>query len=73
MVREALEEKEEEEEEEEEEEVAGGCRPTPKHFVLPRDCTEDMLEQVLKFRSSGRVPAATWMHPINGAVLVRSS
>lgn len=45
----------------------------PCKLIIPSTITDEELEPVFAFRSKGRIPALTWIHPINRAVITRSS
>jgi hypothetical protein len=45
----------------------------PSHFIIPAIFSDEDILAVGKFRSRERVPAVTWKHPSNQAVLARSS
>ena len=43
----------------------------PSVLVFPRNATDDLLAEVATFRNRRRLPALSWLHPENGAALVR--
>eukprot|EP01119_Soliformovum_irregulare_P020386 TRINITY_DN6591_c0_g2_i1.p1 TRINITY_DN6591_c0_g2~~TRINITY_DN6591_c0_g2_i1.p1 ORF type:complete len:640 (-),score=178.11 TRINITY_DN6591_c0_g2_i1:428-2347(-) len=45
----------------------------PSKIVVPIGMTDEDLDSVFAYRSKGRIPALTWVHPITRAALVRSS
>jgi myotubularin-related protein 3/4 len=49
------------------------CSSYPKLFIVPNDVSDDVLFEVAKYRSMGRIPAVVWRHKVNGCVLARSS
>ncbi|KAJ7530934.1 hypothetical protein O6H91_14G025600 [Diphasiastrum complanatum] len=49
------------------------CPTYPSLFVVPASVSDDEVQQAAIFRARGRVPVLCWLHPENGAVLVRSS
>ena len=48
------------------------CPSYPALLVVPAAVDDQLLRSCSRFRSKGRVPALTWLHP-NGAALCRSS
>lgn len=49
------------------------CPTYPSLFIAPLSISDDEVLQAATFRARGRLPAITWCHPENGAVLARSS
>ncbi|CAB4037376.1 Hypothetical predicted protein [Paramuricea clavata] len=49
------------------------CSSYPKLHIVPSLITDEMLENIAKFRASRRFPSAVWRHSKNGAVIVRCS
>ena len=49
------------------------CDTYPSILVVPSKLADVDLFQVAEFRSRGRLPVVTWVHPVNGAVLARCS
>ncbi|XP_018569560.1 myotubularin-related protein 3 isoform X2 [Anoplophora glabripennis] len=49
------------------------CPTYPPYLLVPSCINDDVLENVAKFRSSRRIPAAVWRHTRNGAVIARCS
>ncbi|KAL7714990.1 phosphatidylinositol-3 [Entamoeba marina] len=45
----------------------------PSLILVPAKATDNMISEAMKHRSKQRFPAVTWIHPKNGAVLVRSA
>ncbi|KDO19325.1 hypothetical protein SPRG_15527 [Saprolegnia parasitica CBS 223.65] len=45
----------------------------PQTLIVPAAISDDMLLEAAQFRSIGRIPALTWLHPETGASLTRSS
>jgi hypothetical protein len=51
------------------------CDTYPAAYLVPAEhrFSDADLAEVASFRSRGRLPVVTWMHPTTGALLVRSS
>ena len=49
------------------------CETYPTSLVVPAAVTDDALSAAAAFRSKGRVPALTWLHPLTGAAVCRSA
>ncbi|KAH9321797.1 hypothetical protein KI387_016436, partial [Taxus chinensis] len=49
------------------------CPTYPSQFLAPSNISDEELSQAAIFRARGRLPVVTWCHPVNGAVLARSS
>eukprot|EP00127_Corallochytrium_limacisporum_P005127 Clim_evm33s199 gene=Clim_evmTU33s199 len=49
------------------------CDSYPNVLVVPRDIPDDEIPVVADFRSKRRFAVATWVHPVNGRALMRSS
>lgn len=49
------------------------CASYPPILVVPECISDEHMIKVSRERSTGRVPALTWVHPTNGASLTRSS
>uniref|UniRef100_UPI003590247E myotubularin-related protein 2-like isoform X2 n=1 Tax=Myxine glutinosa TaxID=7769 RepID=UPI003590247E len=49
------------------------CDTYPAMLGVPRDCTDDDMRRVASFRSRGRIPILSWLHPGNLASLARCS
>lgn len=49
------------------------CESYPSHLVLPRNMSTEEIYAVAAFRSKGRIPALTWIHPSNTSSLWRCS
>lgn len=47
------------------------CDSYPAILVVPSAASEDDLRQVAQFRSKGRIPALSWLHPESQASLTR--
>eukprot|EP00041_Stephanoeca_diplocostata_P036355 m.1323399 g.1323399 ORF g.1323399 m.1323399 type:complete len:648 (-) comp24849_c0_seq9:2839-4782(-) len=45
----------------------------PSRFAVPAALTDENIRQVAAFRSKGRMPALSWVHPRNKASLTRSA
>jgi myotubularin-related protein 1/2 len=45
----------------------------PSIFAVPTTATDDDLKAVASFRSRGRIPILSWLHPITHAAIVRCS
>lgn len=44
----------------------------PSKIIVPIGISDDELDAVFAYRSKGRIPALSWVHPTNHAVLTRS-
>ncbi|XP_018588947.1 myotubularin-like isoform X1 [Scleropages formosus] len=49
------------------------CDTYPTVLVVPKKATDEDLRKVAAFRSRGRIPVLSWIHPENQAVIVRCS
>ncbi|XP_062820128.1 myotubularin isoform X5 [Anolis carolinensis] len=49
------------------------CDTYPSLLVVPYNTTDDDLKKVSAFRSRGRIPVLSWIHPENQAVITRCS
>lgn len=49
------------------------CDSYPATLVVPSAASEDDLRQVAQFRSRGRIPVLSWLHPESQASLTRCS
>lgn len=49
------------------------CDTYPSILAVPGDFSDDMLMLCASFRSRGRVPVLSWMHPESRASLTRCS
>eukprot|EP00003_Mantamonas_plastica_P029268 TRINITY_DN68_c0_g1_i10.p1 TRINITY_DN68_c0_g1~~TRINITY_DN68_c0_g1_i10.p1 ORF type:complete len:1216 (-),score=382.55 TRINITY_DN68_c0_g1_i10:437-4084(-) len=47
------------------------CRTYPSMLAVPADITDEHLGNVAKFRSKGRLPSVSWIHPRKNVVLMR--
>eukprot|EP00727_Mastigamoeba_balamuthi_P007541 m51a1_g3407 putative myotubularin isoform x1 (1148) ;mRNA; f:559739-564043 len=47
------------------------CATYPQLLCVPAAFSDRDLEKVFFFRSKGRIPVLTWLHPHNGAALLR--
>lgn len=45
----------------------------PATLAVPADATDDLLLSVQSFRSRGRIPVLSWIHPNNKATITRAS
>ncbi|KAL4230478.1 Myotubularin-related protein 2 [Mactra antiquata] len=45
----------------------------PSVFAVPHQASDDFLKQVAVFRSRGRLPVLSWIHPKSQATITRSS
>ncbi|OQR81936.1 myotubularin-related protein 2-like isoform 2 [Thraustotheca clavata] len=45
----------------------------PSQLIVPAKITDETLLEAAQFRSIGRIPTLTWLHPVHGASLSRSS
>eukprot|EP01102_Stenamoeba_stenopodia_P014112 TRINITY_DN4658_c0_g1_i2.p1 TRINITY_DN4658_c0_g1~~TRINITY_DN4658_c0_g1_i2.p1 ORF type:complete len:1077 (+),score=251.60 TRINITY_DN4658_c0_g1_i2:182-3412(+) len=53
--------------------IYGMCESYPNHVVCPVTITDEVLDAVAKYRSRGRLPALSWIHPTNEATITRCS
>ncbi|KAL5488677.1 hypothetical protein EMCRGX_G017654 [Ephydatia muelleri] len=49
------------------------CETYPPIFSVPSNCDDHMIEVVSQFRSKGRLPVLSWLHPVTHASITRSS
>ncbi|XP_026467361.1 myotubularin-related protein 2-like [Ctenocephalides felis] len=49
------------------------CDSYPSVWAVPVSCTDDDLRAVAAFRSRGRLPVLSWIHPISQASITRCS
>jgi hypothetical protein len=49
------------------------CSTYPRLLVLPKNADKKTLFSSSHFRSQGRIPVLSWIHPLNQASLTRSS
>ena len=49
------------------------CSTYPPTLCVPRYVSDDALKLAASYRSSNRLPVLTWIHPLTGASLCRSS
>ncbi|OWZ21486.1 Alpha-1,3-mannosyltransferase [Phytophthora megakarya] len=49
------------------------CETYPRHLIVPADISDVRLKTAAAFRSHQRLPVVSWIHPSNGATIVRSS
>ncbi|XP_066495975.1 myotubularin isoform X1 [Tiliqua scincoides] len=49
------------------------CDTYPSLLVVPYNATDEDLRKVAAFRSRGRIPVLSWIHPENLAVIMRCS
>ncbi|KAG2389624.1 hypothetical protein C9374_014184 [Naegleria lovaniensis] len=49
------------------------CDTYPEHLIVPKDVNDEMLVAASLFRSKGRIPILSWIHPIKKLCIVRSS
>jgi hypothetical protein len=49
------------------------CRTYPQRLVVPSACSDRDIRRASQWRSRCRIPCLTWLNPITGAALVRSS
>jgi len=49
------------------------CETYPRVLVVPKDAEDTDLFEVAKFRSKGRIPVLSWIHPDSQATICRSS
>ncbi|XP_052280564.1 myotubularin-related protein 2-like [Dreissena polymorpha] len=45
----------------------------PSYFAVPKQANDDFLRQVATFRSRGRIPVLSWIHPKSQATITRAS
>jgi len=41
------------------------CESYPNYVVCPSTITDEVLDAVARYRSRGRLPALSWIHPTN--------
>lgn len=49
------------------------CPSYPPLMIVPTSLSDEHIIRSSKERSAGRLPALTWIHPLNGASITRSS
>ncbi|XP_030377532.1 myotubularin-related protein 2 [Scaptodrosophila lebanonensis] len=49
------------------------CDSYPAVWAVPKAASDDFLRRVVQFRSRGRLPVLSWMHPKSQATITRSS
>lgn len=49
------------------------CDTYPQYLMVPHYATDEDLQKVAAFRSRGRIPVASWVHPENQAAIMRCS
>lgn len=49
------------------------CDSYPPIWAVPSQVTEEDLRQVVQFRSRGRAPVLSWIHPESQATITRAS
>mmetsp|Transcript_4029 Transcript_4029/g.8653 ORF Transcript_4029/g.8653 Transcript_4029/m.8653 type:complete len:609 (+) Transcript_4029:134-1960(+) len=49
------------------------CNSYPRFLVVPQNVGDDVIQGSAAFRSSGRLPVVTWVHPRTRAVMARSA
>lgn len=49
------------------------CDSYPAILAVPAQASDEDLRQVAAFRSRGRIPVLSWMHPESQATITRSS
>ncbi|ETK87943.1 hypothetical protein, variant 1 [Phytophthora nicotianae CJ01A1] len=49
------------------------CETYPRHLIVPADISDVRLKAAAAFRAHQRLPVVSWIHPSNGATIVRSS
>ncbi|KAL9642844.1 hypothetical protein ABK040_015815 [Willaertia magna] len=49
------------------------CDTYPEQLIVPREISDEMLIAAAAFRSKGRIPVLTWVHPSNKCCISRSS
>jgi hypothetical protein len=42
------------------------CESYPRVFIVPMSVSDNQMRVVASFRSKGRVPVLTWLHPKTG-------
>ena len=47
------------------------CATYPQVLLFPEVTTDEEISEVAKFRSKQRLPSFSWVHPANGAAIVR--
>lgn len=51
----------------------GVCETYPPVLGVPMACSDDEIRTVAQFRSKGRLPVLSWLHPVTHASITRSS
>lgn len=49
------------------------CPSYPNVLIVPASISDECLVNASKYRSKQRLPCLTWIHPLNGATICRSS
>jgi myotubularin-related protein 1/2 len=49
------------------------CDSYPTVWAVPKTASDELLKQVATFRSRGRLPVLSWIHPISLATITRCS
>ncbi|XP_063698839.1 myotubularin-related protein 2 [Culicoides brevitarsis] len=49
------------------------CESYPSVWAVPRPATDELIKQCAAFRSRGRLPVLSWIHPISSATITRCS
>lgn len=49
------------------------CDTYPSMIAVPNPASDDLLMNVASFRSRGRIPVMSWIHPVSHATITRSS
>eukprot|EP01059_Diplonema_ambulator_P004629 TRINITY_DN14342_c0_g1_i2.p1 TRINITY_DN14342_c0_g1~~TRINITY_DN14342_c0_g1_i2.p1 ORF type:complete len:662 (+),score=168.41 TRINITY_DN14342_c0_g1_i2:76-2061(+) len=45
----------------------------PKICIIPASASPELIENVINFRTKSRFPIVSWLHPLSGAAICRSS
>lgn len=49
------------------------CESYPSVWAVPRPATDELIKQCAAFRSRGRLPVLSWIHPVSSATITRCS
>lgn len=47
------------------------CDTYPRHLTVPKAVSEEEIRECAKFRSKGRLPVLSWLHPDSLAAICR--
>jgi alpha-tubulin suppressor-like RCC1 family protein len=51
----------------------GMCASYPRYIIVPRTVSDEVIQEVARFRTQGRIPCLTYKHSKNHATITRSS